>query len=252
MTPDAKVALVTGAGSGIGRHTALALLREGWSVVLAGRRMAALTETAALSGDLRSRALPVSADVTDPVGVRALFSRIAAEFGRLDLLFNNAGMNLPAMPLEEVTLEQWNRVLTTNVTGAFLCTQEAVRLMKAQRPAGGRIINNGSISAQVPRPHAAPYNAAKHALTGLTKSTALEGRPFGIACGQIDIGNTATDMAAKMSSGVLQADGSTATEPTFDVEHVARAVVYMAGLPPEATVLSLTVLATGMPFVGRG
>ncbi|HET6575507.1 MAG TPA: SDR family oxidoreductase, partial [Fimbriiglobus sp.] len=246
------VAIVTGAGSGIGRATALALLREGYSVVLAGRRADALDETVARSGPATGRALAVPTDVTDPASVRALFERTRAAFGRLDLLFNNAGASAPPVPLEDLTDDAWRRVVDVNLTGAFLCTREAFRLMKGQSPRGGRIINNGSISAHAPRPNSAPYTATKHAITGLTKSTALDGRQYDIACGQIDVGNADTDMAARMREGVPQADGRVAVEPTMDVEHVARAVVHMASLPPEANVLFLTVMATKMPFVGRG
>jgi NAD(P)-dependent dehydrogenase (short-subunit alcohol dehydrogenase family) len=252
MTGNGKVALVTGAGSGVGRATALALLREGYSVVLAGRRPEALERTAAGAGPTGARALVVPTDVTDESSVRGLFDRARATFGRLDLLFNNAGTGAPAVPLEELTVEQWRRVVDVNLTGAFLCTQAAFRLMKGQAPRGGRIINNGSLSAHVPRPHSAPYTATKHAITGLTRSTALDGRPYDIACGQIDIGNAATEMTARMKDGVPQAGGQTAVEPTMDVEHVARAVLYMASLPLDANVLFLTVMATKMPFVGRG
>ncbi|HEX8203495.1 MAG TPA: SDR family oxidoreductase [Isosphaeraceae bacterium] len=244
--------IITGAGSGIGRATALALLRAGYSVVLAGRRLDALAETIARAGESGPRALAVPTDVTDPGSVRALFAATHRAFGRLDLLFNNAGTGAPAVPLEDLTFEQWRRVVDVNLTGAFLCTQEAFRLMKAQDPRGGRIINNGSISAHAPRPHSAPYTATKHAITGLTKSTALDGRAHDIACGQIDIGNAATELTARMASGVLQPSGATAVEPTMDVEHVARAVLYMASLPLDANVLFLTVMATHMPFVGRG
>src|SRR5215470_13624447 len=244
-----KIAIVTGAGSGIGRASAVALSREGWSVVLAGRRKDALEETAS---QCKGRTLVVPTDVGDPASVRALFAKTKETFGRLDLLFNNAGSGAPAVPLEDLTVEQWRRVLDVNLTGAFLCTQEAFRLMKQQVPRGGRIINNGSLSAHVPRPHSAPYTASKHALTGLTKSTALEGRKYDIACGQIDIGNAQTEMTARMKGGVPQASGEVAVEPTMDVEHVARAVVYMASLPLDANVLFLTVMATTMPFVGRG
>ena len=247
-----KIAFVTGAGSGIGRRVALTLLREGFSVVLAGRRMEPLEQTAAESGSDSSRMLVVPADVTNPTSVQSLFAKTVEVFGRLDLLFNNAGINVPPVPMEELTFEQWKSVLDTNVTGAFLCTQEAFGIMKRQTPQGGRIINNGSISAHVPRPNSAPYTATKHAITGLTKSTALDGRPFNIACGQIDIGNATTEMTEKMKKGVLQADGSIAVEPTVDAEHIARAVAYMASLPLEANVLSMTVMATQMPYVGRG
>jgi NAD(P)-dependent dehydrogenase (short-subunit alcohol dehydrogenase family) len=246
-----KVALVTGAGSGIGRATALALLEEGYALVLAGRRRAALEDTAAAAGP-GARVLVVPADVTDPASVRALFEKTREAFGRLDVLFNNAGTNVPAVSIEDVTPEQWQLVLDANATGAFLCTREAFRLMKSQEPRGGRIINNGSISAHAPRPGSAPYTAAKHAITGLTKTTALDGRKYDIACGQIDIGNAGTDMTARMKDGVPQASGDRAPEPTMDVQHVARAVVYMASLPLDANVLFLTVMATKMPFVGRG
>jgi NAD(P)-dependent dehydrogenase (short-subunit alcohol dehydrogenase family) len=252
MSSDHKIALVTGAGSGIGKTTALALLHEGYTVVLAGRRAEALQDTVARAGADGARALAVPTDVTDPQAVRALFEKTKERFGRLDLLFNNAGLSAPAVPLEDLTFEQWRAVIDVNLTGAFLCTQEAFRLMKSQRPAGGRIINNGSISAHTPRPNSAPYTASKHAITGLTRSTALDGRPHNIACGQIDIGNAETEMTAKMHSGVLQANGQKAVEPTMDAEHVARAVLYMAGLPLDANVLFMTVMATGMPFVGRG
>ncbi|MCX7670387.1 MAG: SDR family oxidoreductase [Anaerolineae bacterium] len=247
-----KIAIVTGAGSGIGRAAALALLREGWAVVLAGRRADALAAVAAEAARFGGAALAVPTDVTDPASVRALFARTEEVFGRLDLLFNNAGIGAPAVPLEEITFEQWQAVVQTNLTGAFLCTQEAFRLMKRQTPRGGRIINNGSISAHAPRPNSAPYTATKHAITGLTKSIALDGRPFDIACGQIDIGNAATEMTERMKRGVPQADGRIAPEPTIDVEIVARAVVYMASLPLDANVLFMTVMATKMPFVGRG
>ena len=240
--------MVTGAGSGIGRAAALALLNEGYTVVLAGRRREALEATAGSS----SRALVVPADITDPASVDSLFSTTARAFGRLDLLFNNAGTGAPPVPLEDLTFEQWKRVVDVNLTGAFLCTQAAFRLMKSQDPQGGRIINNGSISAHTPRPNSAPYTATKHAITGLTKSTNLDGRRFGIACGQIDIGNAATEMTARMKNGVLQPSGETAVEPTMDVENVARAIVYMASLPPDANVLFMTVMANTMPFVGRG
>jgi NAD(P)-dependent dehydrogenase (short-subunit alcohol dehydrogenase family) len=245
-----RIAIVTGAGSGIGRATARALLREGYAVVLAGRRQAALEETAA--GSDGGRALAVPTDLTDAASVHALFEKTKQAFGRLDLLFNNAGAGAPPIPLEDLTLEQWRKVIDVNLTGAFLCTQAAFRLMKDQTPQGGRIINNGSISAHTPRPNSAPYTASKHAITGLTRSTALDGRKYDIACGQIDIGNAATDMTARMKNGVPQASGELAIEPTMDVDNVARAVVYMASLPLDANVLFLTVMATKMPFVGRG
>jgi NAD(P)-dependent dehydrogenase (short-subunit alcohol dehydrogenase family) len=247
-----KVAIVTGAGTGIGRQTALALLREGYAVSLAGRRMERLQETVDQAGAAGARALAVPADVTDPASVRALFAKTKEAFGRLDLLFNNAGTGAPPVHLEDLSLEQWKTVVEVNLTGVFLCTQEAFRIMKSQRPMGGRIINNGSISAHAPRPNSAPYTATKHAITGLTKSTALDGRKYDIACGQIDIGNAATEMAQPMKAGVPQANGTISVEPTMDVEHVAQAVVYMAGLPLEANVQFLTVMATKMPFIGRG
>jgi NAD(P)-dependent dehydrogenase (short-subunit alcohol dehydrogenase family) len=247
-----KIALVTGAGSGIGRAAALALLKEGYSVVLAGRREQALQETAAGAGAGGSRALAIVADVANADSVRDLFARTKHAFGRLDLLFNNAGINVPAVPLEDLSVEQWRSVIDVNLTGVFLCTQEAFRLMKSQEPRGGRIINNGSISAHAPRPNSAPYTASKHAITGLTKSTALDGRKYDIACGQIDIGNAETEMAAKQKAGVMQAHGQIAAEPMMDVEHVARAVVHMASLPLDANILFLTVMATKMPLVGRG
>ena len=246
------VAIVTGAGSGIGRAVALAFLREDWSVALAGRRASALRAVVAEAGDAADRALAVTTDVREPASVRDLFAWTVERFGRVDVLFNNAGAGAPPRPLEELSLEQWRAVVETNLTGAFLCTQEAFRAMKAQTPRGGRIINNGSISATTPRPDSAPYTAAKHAVTGLTKSTALDGRAHDIACGQIDIGNALTPMTERMAEGVPQADGTVRAEAVMDVEHVARAVLYMASLPLDANVLSLTVMATKMPFVGRG
>jgi NAD(P)-dependent dehydrogenase (short-subunit alcohol dehydrogenase family) len=245
----AKIALVTGAGSGIGRAVALALAKSGFTVVLAGRRLAQLEQVAHEAGN---GAVGIAADVTDRDSVDALFERITKDFGRLDLLFNNAGVSAPPAPLEDLPFDQWRSVLDTNLTGAFLCTQAAFRLMKAQNPRGGRIINNGSVSATAPRPRLVAYTASKHAVTGLTKATSLEGRAYDIACGQIDIGNTATELAAAMTHGTLQADLSIKTEPTFDVKYVADAVIYMAGLPLEANVLFMTVMATKMPFVGRG
>jgi NAD(P)-dependent dehydrogenase (short-subunit alcohol dehydrogenase family) len=247
-----KTAIVTGAGSGIGRAAALALLGEGYSVVLAGRRPEALAETINLAATNRARALAVPTDVTDPESVGALFETTKQAFGRVDVLFNNAGTGAPAVPLEDLTIESWRRIVDVNLTGAFLCIREAFRLMKVQLPRGGRIINNGSISAHVPRPNSAPYTATKHAITGLTRSAALDGRKYDIACGQIDIGNAETDLTARMKAGVPQANGSVAVEPTMDVVHVARAVVYMASLPLDANVLFMTVTATNMPFVGRG
>ena len=252
MASSEKIAIVTGAGTGIGKAVALALLREGYSVVLAGRRKELLEATAREGTSSRSRALVVPTDVSNPASVSALFARAKAEFGRLDLLFNNAGTGAPPLPLEDLTYEQWKTVVEINLTGVFLCTQEAFKLMKAQEPRGGRIINNGSISAHAPRPNSAPYTATKHAITGLSKSTSLDGREYDIACGQIDIGNAATDMTARMRNGVPQAHGAVAVEPTMDVQHVAGAVVYMASLPLDANVQFLTVMATKMPFVGRG
>lgn len=245
-----KAALVTGAGSGIGRHVALALLREGYAVVLAGRRIELLEAVATEAGS--ARALAVSTDVSDPASVRALFAKTKETFGRLDVLFNNAGVSAPSIPIEELTYEQWKEVVEINLTGSFLCTQAAVKLMKSQTPMGGRIINNGSVSAHAPRPDSAPYTATKHAITGLTRSTSLDGRKYDIACGQIDIGNALTEMTAIMTEGVPQADGSAAVEATMDPEHVASAVLYMASLPLDANVQFMTVMATKMPFVGRG
>jgi NAD(P)-dependent dehydrogenase (short-subunit alcohol dehydrogenase family) len=249
---SSKISIVTGAGTGIGRAVALALLRGGYSVVLAGRRAEALEETAQMSNDARTRTLIVPTDVTSEASVEALFAKTKESFGRLDLLFNNAGISAPPVLLEDLTYEQWKSVVDTCLSGAFLCTREAFKLMKAQQPHGGRIINNGSISAHVPRPNSAPYTAAKHAITGLTKSTALDGRKYDIACGQIDIGNAATEMTAKMKRGVRQANGEIAVEPTMDVEDVARAVIYMASLPLDANVPFMTVMATKMPYAGRG
>jgi NAD(P)-dependent dehydrogenase (short-subunit alcohol dehydrogenase family) len=246
------VAIVTGAGSGIGKHVALALLREGYAVVLAGRRREPLETTARDAAAGGSKSLVVPTDVSDPPSVRALFAGTLEAFGRLDLLFNNAGAGAPPVPLEDLTPEQWKAVVDVNLTGAFLCTQEAFKIMKAQQPRGGRIINNGSISAHSPRPNSAPYTATKHGITGLTKSTSLDGRAYDIACGQIDIGNAATDLTERMKTGVPQANGSIAIEPRMDLEHVARAVVYMASLPLEANVQFMTVMATKMPFIGRG
>ena len=247
-----KVALVTGAGSGIGKAVALALMRDGYALVLAGRRKERLEATARDGSASGARTLVVPADVGDPASVGALFAATKDAFGRLDLLFNNAGMGAPPVPLEDLTYAQWKAVVDVNLTGAFLCTQEAFKLMKSQTPRGGRIINNGSISAHAPRPNSAPYTSTKHAITGLTKSTSLDGRKYDIACGQIDIGNAATDLTAKMSQGVPQASGTVAVEPTMDVEDVARAVVLMAGLPLDANVQFMTIMATTMPFVGRG
>jgi NAD(P)-dependent dehydrogenase (short-subunit alcohol dehydrogenase family) len=252
MADTIKVALITGAGTGVGKSAALALAREDYAIVLAGRRKEPIDAVAKEIEALGSKALAVSTDIGDPKSVEALFAKTKETFGRLDVLFNNAGIGAPAMPLEELPFERWQAVLAANLTGAFLCTQQAIRLMKAQTPHGGRIINNGSISAHTPRPNSAPYTATKHAITGLTKSIALDGRPHGIACGQIDIGNASTPMTARMAGGVPQADGSRKPEPTFDVVEVGRAVSYMAGLGPDANVLFLTVMAAEMPFVGRG
>ena len=250
MSLEGKIALVTGAGSGIGQAVALALQAAGCRLVLAGRRQAELEKTAAQAevADM----LIVPTDVSQPEAVQALFSRIRDTHGRLDLLFNNAGINAPGVPIEELTFEQWTNVVNVNLTGAFLCAQQAVRLMKEQTPQGGRIINNGSLSAYVPRPHSAPYTATKHAITGLTKSLSLDGRAYNIACGQIDIGTAATDMTGRMTVGVKQANGSTMPEPRINPRHVADAVVYMAGLPLDANVQFMTVMATTMPYVGRG
>ncbi len=247
-----KIAVVTGAGSGIGRAVALALQGAGYSVVLAGRRAAELEATAAAVQATGSEMLAVPTDVAVPEAVRALFAKAKDAFGRLDLLFNNAGINAPGIPMEDLTYEQWNAVVSVNLTGAFLCAQEAIKLMKAQEPHGGRIINNGSISAHAPRPDSAPYTATKHAITGLTKSISLDGRKYDIACGQIDIGNAATKMSERMANGVRQANGTVVIEPRMDVRHVADAVLYMASLPLDANVEFMTVMATKMPFVGRG
>ena len=244
-----KIALVTGAGSGVGRAVARALSADGYSVVLTGRRREALEQTVA---QLAGPSLAVPTDVGDPAAVKALFAATKDKFGRLDVLFNNAGIGAPAIPIEDLTFEQWQAVVGANLTGAFLCTQEAVRMMKAQTPRGGRIINNGSVSADRPRPHSAPYTATKHAITGLTKSTILDGRPFDITAGQIDIGNAATEMTERMTQGVLQADGKLGIEPRMDADDVARAVVYMASLPLTANVPFITVMATKMPLFGRG
>ncbi len=252
MSGASRVALITGAGTGIGKAVAIALSKEGYGVVLAGRRADPLEQVAAELRAHGGASLAVPTDVRDPVSVRRLFDRAKEAFGRLDLLFNNAGINVPGVALDDLTLEQWQSVVDINLTGAFLCTQQAFRLMKSQDPRGGRIVNNGSISAYAPRPDSAPYTATKHAMTGLTKSTSLDGRKFDIACGQIDIGNAATEMAARMARGVPQANGTIAAEPLVDLSHVARAVVYMASLPLDANVQFMTVMATKMPFIGRG
>jgi NAD(P)-dependent dehydrogenase (short-subunit alcohol dehydrogenase family) len=252
MSTRPRVAIVTGAGTGIGKAVAIGFLEDGYSVVLAGRRAALLEQTVQVAGRQGAHALVVPTDVSDPAAVRALFEATYDTFGRLDVLFNNAGVTTRGVPLEELTVEQWKSVVDVNLTGAFLCTQQAFLLMKDQQPQGGRIINNGSISAYTPRPHSAPYTATKHAITGLTKSSSLDGRRFNIACGQIDIGNAATDMTAAMATGVLQASGQTAAEPRLDVAHVVRAVIYMASLPLDANVQFMTVMATKMPFIGRG
>jgi NAD(P)-dependent dehydrogenase (short-subunit alcohol dehydrogenase family) len=252
MATHDKTAIVTGAGTGIGKACALALLGEGFNVVFAGRRREPLEAAIAEAGAHRERALAVPTDVSDPAAVKALFAKTKEAFGRLDLLFNNAGIGAPGVNLEDLPFEQWKKVVDINLTGSFLCTQEAFRMMKEQVPRGGRIINNGSISAHAPRPNSAPYTATKHAITGLTRSASLDGRKYDIACGQIDIGNAATDLAARMAQGVPQANGTIAVEPLMDVQHVARALCYMASLPLETNVQFLTVMATKMPFVGRG
>jgi len=247
-----KIAIVTGAGSGIGRASAVALLKAGYSVALAGRRADALAESVKVAGADGARALAVPTDVTNPESVRALFGKVKDKWGRLDVLFNNAGQNAPGIPLEDLSFEQWKNVVDVNLTGMFLCIQEAFRIMKAQDPRGGRIINNGSISAHAPRPNSTPYTATKHAVTGLTKCASLDGRKYDIACGQIDIGNARTEMAARMAKGVPQANGEIAIEAVMDVQHVADAIVHMASLPLAANVQFMTVMATKMPFVGRG
>lgn len=247
-----KIAVVTGAGSGIGRACAVALLKEGYSVALAGRREEQLLETAKLAGVDESKTLAVSTDVSNPDSVKNLFAKIKETFGRLDLLFNNAGIGPPPVLMEDLTFEQWQKVVDINLTGSFLCTQEAIKIMKSQTPMGGRIINNGSISAHTPRPNSVPYTATKHAISGLTKSTSLDGRKYDIACGQIDIGNAETELASRMKDGVPQANGTIAAEPMMHVDNVANALVYMASLPLDANVLFLTVMATKMPHIARG
>jgi NAD(P)-dependent dehydrogenase (short-subunit alcohol dehydrogenase family) len=248
---QAKVAIVTGAGTGIGKASAIALIKQGYSVAFAGRRLEPLQEACKESGG-GERALAVTADVGDPKSVAALFAKVKSTFGRLDVLFNNAGTGAPAIPMEDLTVEQWQNVVNANLNGAFYCTQEAIRIMKAQSPMGGRIINNGSISAHAPRPNTVAYTATKHAITGLTKSTSLDGRKYDIACSQIDIGNAATPMTERMTQGVLQPSGEMRAEPRMDVQHVADAIVFMAGLPLESNVQFMTIMATKMPFVGRG
>jgi len=252
MSTNSKVAVVTGAGTGIGKAVALALLNDGYAVALAGRRREPLERAAKDAGPASSRTLVVPTDVGDPDSVRSLFAQVRSKFGRLDLLFNNAGMGAPAVPMEDLTYEQWKSVVDANLTGSFLCAQEAIRIMKDQTPRGGRIINNGSISAHAPRPNSTPYTATKHAITGLTKCISLDGRKHDIACGQIDIGNAATEMTDRMTRGVAQADGSVKVEPRMDVAHVASAVLYMARLPLDTNVQFMTIMASKMPFVGRG
>jgi NAD(P)-dependent dehydrogenase (short-subunit alcohol dehydrogenase family) len=252
MSTGGKHAVVTGAGSGVGRAAALALLADGWRVALAGRRPEALEATMEAAGEHAARALVVPTDVRQPAEVRALFARVVQAFGRVDALFNNAGVGSPPVPFEDLTFEQWKGVIDVNLTGMFLCAQEAFRAMRDQSPRGGRIINNGSLSAYVPRPSSAPYTATKHAITGLTKSIALDGRKYDIACSQLDIGNAATDLTARMERGVPQANGTSLVEPRMDVEQVGASVVHIANLPPGANVLFMTLMATNMPFVGRG
>ena len=248
-----KIALVTGGGTGVGKAISTALLGAGYNVIICGRRKDVIDEAAlALAAETGGKVTAIAADVSDHRSVAELFETIKSQFGRLDLLVNNAGINVPNIPMEELSFDHWNAIVGANLTGVFLCTQQAMKLMKAQTPHGGRIINNGSISAQTPRPNSAPYTATKHAVTGLTKSTALDGRPFDIACGQIDIGNATTEMTSKMASGVLQANGETASEPTIPARHIGDAVVHMASLPLEANVLTMTIMATKMPLVGRG
>lgn len=249
---DRRISIVTGAGSGVGRAVALALLERGDAVALAGRRSAPLEETAALASGAAGRPVVVATDVADEAQVAALFDRTVAEFGRVDVIFNNAGIGAPTVPIDELDTADWRRVVDINLTGMFLCVKHAFRVMKTQTPMGGRIVNNGSVSSQTPRPFSIPYTATKHAVTGLTKTAALDGRPYDIACGQIDIGNAATDMTARMAKGVPQADGGTAVEPTMNAKDIADAVVYMTGLPLDANVLTMTVMATKMPLVGRG
>ena len=252
MTANGKVAIVTGGGSGIGRHSALALVNDGYSVAIGGRRLSALEETIAEAGDAGERMLAVSTDVTDVDSIRNLFAQTKEKFGRLDVLFNNAGIGSPRMPMEDMPVDAWKAVVDTNLTGSFICTQEAIKIMKNQDPMGGRIINNGSISAHTPRPDSVAYTATKHSITGLTKSTSLDGRRYNIACGQIDIGNAATPMTQRMGGGVPQASGETIVEPTYDVNHAAEAVLFMSNLPLDTNVQFITIMATKMPYVGRG
>lgn len=252
MASNPKIALVTGAGTGIGRAAALALLADGWRVALVGRRKELLDRTREMAASSAANALVLPADITQPATVKEVFAAVKGAFGRLDMLFNNAGVGAPAIPMEDLSFEQWKAVVDINLTGMFLCSQEAIRIMKAQQPRGGRIINNGSISAHAPRPYSAPYTATKHAVTGLTKCISLDGRKHDIACGQIDIGNAVTEMTERMTQGVPQANGTMAVEPRMDVTHVGSAVVYMANLPLDANVQFMTIMATKMPFVGRG
>ena len=252
MSLNGRVAIVTGGGTGVGKHAALALVKDGYSVAVAGRRLEPLEEAKAEAGEAGSRVLVVPTDVRDRDAVKALFAKTYESFGRLDLLFNNAGMGAPRVPMEDLAYEDWKMVVDINLTGSFLCTQEAIKIMKSQDPMGGRIINNGSISAHTPRPDSVAYTATKHAVTGLTKSTSLDGRKYNIACGQIDIGNAETPMTSRMHGGVPQPNGTMMTEPTFDVDHVASAVVYMANLPLDTNVLFMTIMANDMPYVGRG
>ncbi|MDA9314170.1 SDR family oxidoreductase [Alphaproteobacteria bacterium] len=252
MTKNEKIAIVTGAGTGVGKASSLALAADGWKIVLAGRRLKLLEATASAIEASGGKAIAIPTDTADPLSVKELFQKTQTDFGRLDLLFNNAGTNAPGVSLEELTYEQWINVVNVNLTGVFLCTQEAFKIMKDQSPMGGRIINNGSISAHVPRPGSAPYTATKHAVTGLTRSTSLDGRKYDIACGQIDIGNALTEMAARMTKGVPQANGSTEVEPVMDVSNVGQTVVHMASLPADANIQFVTVMATKMPFIGRG